>query len=266
MANIEKNFFAELGIYIWETLKNHYNRRKKFWNRFFKITLALFFAVVLLDRVVMPIIVKHAWDMKVPEVVGLTVEEAQAKLKKADLGLKIVSQIYDPNQPQGIILSQMPEPRSTVKRDRAVRVQISKEADMTYVPELNGVSLRQAEISLADWGLSIGELAWQFSDTLPENFVVASLPEVGTRIPYGTPINLIVNKSPSADSVDVPYVVGKYMEEGVKILTEAGLKVREIKMKKEEDKIPGVIQKQSLEPDTRVPRETEITIEVSKSD
>lgn len=266
MANIEKSFFAELGNYIRETLKNHYYRHKTFWNRFLKIALALFFSVVLLDRVVMPIVVKHAWDMKVPEVVGLTVEEAQAKLKKANLGLKIVSQIYDPNQPQGIILSQMPEPYSTVKRDRAVRVQISKEADMTYVPELSGVSLRQAEISLADWGLTIGELAWQYADSLPDNFVVATLPEVGTKVPYGTSINLIVNKSPTADSVEVPYVVGKYMDEGVKMLTDAGLKIQEIKMKKEEEQIPGIILRQSLEADTKVLRDTEIEIEVSKSD
>ena len=266
MANIEKGFFAELGKYIWETLKNHYYRRQKFWNKFLKISLALFFVVILMDRVVMPIIVKHAWDIKVPQVVGLTVEEAQAKLKKADLGLKIVSQIYDPNQPQGIILSQMPEPYSTVKRDRAVRVQISKEADMTYVPELNGVSLRQAEISLADWGLAMGEVAWQYSDSLPDNFVVASLPEVGTRVSYGTAINLMVNKSPTADSVEVPYVVGKYMDEGIKMLTDAGLKIKEIKMKKEEEQIPGIILKQSLEADTKVLRDTEIEIEVSKSD
>jgi len=266
MANIEKGFFAELGNHIWDGLKNHYYRHKVFWNRSLKIALGLFFAVILMDRVVMPIIVKHAWDMRVPEVVGLTVEEAQAKLKKADLRLKIVSQIYDSNQPQGIILSQMPEPRSMVKRYRAVRVQISKEADMTYVPELSGVSLRQAEISLADWGLTLGELAWQRSDTLPDNFVVATLPEVGTRVSYGTAVNLMVNKSPTSDSVEVPYVVGKYMEEGVKMLTEAGLKVEKIKMKEEKEQIPGIILKQSLEADTKVLRDTEIEIEVSKSD
>jgi len=266
MADIDKNFFEVLGKYIRDSLKNHYHRHKRFWNRLLKIGLALFFVVILTDRVVMPIIVKHAWDIKVPEVVGLTIEQAQTKLKKADLGLKIVSQIYNPSQLQGIILSQIPEPNSKVKRNREVRVQISKEADMTYVPELSGVSLRQAEISLADWGLTVGELAWQYADTLPENFVVASLPEVGTRVPYGTAINLIVNKSPASDSVEVPYVVGKYMDEGVKILTDAGLKVEKIKMKEEKEQIPGIILEQSLEADTKVPRDSEIEIEVSKTD
>ena len=266
MANIDKNFLEELGKYLWGSLKNHYSQHKRFWSKFFKISLALFFVVILTDRVVMPIIVKHAWDIKVPEVVGLTVEQAQAKLKKADLGLKIVSQIYNPSQPEGIILSQMPEPHSKVKRNRAVRVQISKEADMTYVPELSGVSLRQAEISLADWGLTVGELAWQYADSLPDNFVVATLPEVGTRVPYGTAINLIVNKSPASDSIEVPDVVGKYMDEGVKILSDAGLKLKEIKMKEEKEQIPGIILKQSLEADTKVLRDTEIEIEVSKSE
>jgi len=112
----------------------------------------------------------------------------------------------------------------------------------------------------------VGELAWQYSDTLPDNFVVATLPEVGTRIPYGTAINLMVNKSPTADSVEVPYVVGKYMDEGVKMLTDAGLKIKEIKMKKEEEQIPGIILEQSLEADTKVLRDTEIEIEVSKTD
>lgn len=266
MANIEKNFFEELGRHIWESLKNHYYRHKAFWNKFFKVGLVLVFAIILVDRVLMPILVRHGWETKVPDVSGLTVEEALEKLKKNDLGLRIVSQIYNPSQKEGVILSQSPEPYSKVKRKRAVRVQISKEADMTYVPELSGVSLRQAEISLADWGLTMGEISWQSSDTLPEDYVVASFPEAGTRVAYGTSVRLMVNKSQESDEVEVPYVVGKYVEEGVKIIAEAGLKLKEIKMKEEKDQIPGIILKQSLEPDTKVPRDTEIEIEVSKSD
>ncbi len=266
MANIDKNFFEEWGKHIGESLKNHYNRHKIFWSKFFKIGLALLFAVILVDRVLMPILVRHGWEIKVPDVTGLTVEQAQEKLKKNDLGLKIVSQIYHPSQPQGIILSQSPESHSKVKRKRVVRVQISKEADMTYIPELSGVSLRQAEISLADWGLTMGEITWQSSDTLPENYVIQSFPEAGTRVAYGTSVRLMVNKSEVSDEVEVPYVVGKYVEEGVKIIAEAGLKLKEIKMKEEKDQIPGIILKQSLEPDTKVPRDTEIEIEVSKSD
>lgn len=68
-------------------------------------------------------------EVSMPNVVGLTVEEAKNKIKNAGLKFEIDKEITDENKPNNTVLSQEPkyiETFNTVKKGSIVKVIINK--------------------------------------------------------------------------------------------------------------------------------------------
>jgi len=83
--------------------------------------------LLLMDRIVMPWLVRKNQQIEVPDVVEMTLFEADSALAAAGLTLMETAQEYDPFIPPGMILSQNPEAGAMVKgKGRWVRVVISK--------------------------------------------------------------------------------------------------------------------------------------------
>ena len=192
------------------------------------IFVVLFLFLLLVDRVIMPAAVHSGRVCILPDIIGLSLEEAEEVLQERDLSLRVLAEEYNPLRPPGIILSQNPAPQSKVKRGRVVKVVVSKGEKMVLVPDLKGVSLRQAEIMLHEKGLEAGEINWVASDTFPQNVVVAGSPSFGLSVPVGMSVNLEVSLGRSPDQVATPDLAGKSLEEANSILKELGLGIGEV--------------------------------------
>ncbi len=64
------------------------------------------------------------------------------------------------------------------------------------VPDLVGVTLTTAQNTLSALKLSVGNITYEFSATVPENQVIAQDPAPGTRVSWFSIINLVVSKGP----------------------------------------------------------------------
>jgi beta-lactam-binding protein with PASTA domain len=188
----------------------------------------LFLFLLLVDRVIMPAAVHSGRVCVLPDVTELSLEEAEQVLQERDLSLKVLAEEYNPLTPPGIILSQNPPPQSKVKEGRVVKVVVSKGEKMVLVPDLKGVSLRQAEIMLHEKGLAAGEINWVASDTFPQDVVVAGSPSFGLSVPVGMSVNLEVSLGSSPDTVATPNLSGTSLEKAKSILKELGLEIGEV--------------------------------------
>ena len=224
------------------------------------------FLYIILNDLVMPIITRHGQEFPLPNIVGMTVDQAAPVLKEADIVLEVMSQQYHPDKPTGTILSQLPTGGTMVKSGRAIKVVTSLGTKDVIVPGVSFCSIRQAEGKLDAVGLRLGSIKWEYSDSVPQKAVIFSFPESLTVVPYGSPINFMVSRGPRPTTVTVPRLVGKSLDEAMKILDEKGLLLGEVKRVVDERYLPETVLEQSQEAGTELMTGEAIDLVVSSTD
>ncbi|MEA3296287.1 MAG: PASTA domain-containing protein [candidate division Zixibacteria bacterium] len=218
---------------------------------------------LLVNSIVMPIVTRHGSEFPLPDFTGQRLIEARLTLDDLGLRHEIASQEYSPGKEQGLILGQFPISGTKVKRGRAIKFVVSLGQKLVPIPQVAGLSVRQAMLDLETSGLLLGEIAWAFSDTLPEKVVVFSYPATETEIPLGSPVNLMVNRGRSADFTYVPRVVGLTLNEASVRLESKSLRMGVITYRLVEDYLPETVLEQSESEGTEVDNGTEIDLVVS---
>ncbi len=228
--------------------------------------LSLLILYLIVDNIVMPILTRHGSEFELPDFTGRSFVEAQVTLKDLDLNFEISSEEYSPGEEKGVILNQFPLPGTPVKADRTIKFVLSLGQKMLPIPDLAGLSVRQAILNLETAKLELGEIAWAFSDTLPERVVVFSYPAAGTEIPLGSPVNLMVNRGRASNFTYMPKVIGLTLDEATKRIEEKLLKVGIITPRWDENFLPETVLEQSEEEGTELDVGTEIDLVVSTTE
>ncbi|UCD63222.1 MAG: PASTA domain-containing protein [Candidatus Zixiibacteriota bacterium] len=232
----------------------------------FRVILPLLIILVLVlivDDIIMPMITRHGDEFPLPDFAGLTLVEAQLLLSELDLEYEVSSEEFSPGQERGIILNQFPVADTRVKSGRVVKFVVSLGQKMVPVPELAGLSVRQAMLDLETSKMQLGEIAWAFSDTLPEKVVVFSYPAAGTEIPLGSPVNLMVNRGRASNFTYMPKVIGLTLDEAGKRLEDKLLRVGIVTHRQDENYLPETVLEQSEAEGTELDVGTEIDLVVS---
>ena len=129
----------------------------------------------------------------VPDLAGQTQSEAEAALKTAGLGTKVISN-YDPDSPKGQVYAQAPAQGTIVAPGTVVSIHISKgpaPAPATVgVPNVIGQTQAKATTTLQDLGfvVSVSQLA---SGTAGQ--VVGQAPASGSQEPKGSTVSIVVS-------------------------------------------------------------------------
>jgi serine/threonine-protein kinase len=241
------------------------------WGRFLYFYLlvpfaCLLFVYLLLDNMIMPIITRHGSEFALMDVTGKTQDAAADILEEAGLGMEISAQEYRSDKPAGTILSQYPAAGSKIKSGRIIKVSISSGTRDVAIPTLAGFTIRQARLNIEASGLVLGDIAWTYSDSLPESVVVFSYPAAGTTIPVGATVNLMVNRGQLQGTILMPDLVGKTLDEAKKALEDVKLKLGNVRLKKNPNFLPETVLEQSVEADTELEMGDEIDLVISTTD
>lgn len=232
------------------------------------ILIPLFCAVVVwlvIDNLVMPTITRHNTEFPLPDCVGQRTIEAAFTLEELGLKHEVASQEYSPGKAQGIILAQFPVSGTKVKEGRTVKFIVSMGQKLVFIPETAGKSVRQAILDLETAGLVLGEIAWAFSDTLPERVVVFSYPAAASEIPLGSAVNLMVNHGRASTFTYMPGICGVTLDEAQKRLADKDLKVGVITYRTDENYLPETVLEQSEPEGSELDIGTEIDLVVSST-
>jgi len=142
-------------------------------------------------------------DVQVPAIVGLSSAEAERILKAAGLVLSVTQEVYDTNVPAGHIVTQEPVAGRTVKQGRPIEVRVSLGRQVLEVPDVTGMTPREARLTLTQAGFVLGEEREAYDPNAPVNAVVEQSPEPGTAVEIGTAVNLVINRGQEV----LPHVV-----------------------------------------------------------
>ncbi|SYZ74498.1 putative Serine/threonine-protein kinase Sps [Candidatus Zixiibacteriota bacterium] len=221
---------------------------------------------LLLNNVAMPLFTRHGFEKTLPDLVGKNIDIARQLLNAEGLETEVSKQEYHSDQPEGTIISQYPPAGTMVKSGRIIKLAVSTGKQMVTVPSLAGYSIRQAKLYIEAAGLSQGEIAWTYSDSLPEQVVVFSYPAVGTEVPSGTSINLMVNRGKLAGTIYMPKVIGLQLEDARKVIEGMGLKVGVVSQVRNDNFLPETVMQQSVEENTELEPGEEIDLVVSATE
>jgi len=227
---------------------------------------SLFVFYLLMDNIVMPLITRHGTEFELPEITGYQLQDAEHVLDLVGLGIEVTSEEYHADKDEGTVLSQYPQAGTKVKSGRIIKVVTSIGQKSVKVPQLAGFSVRQAKLNIEGSGLVLGDIAWTFSDSLPERVVVFSYPASGTEIPYGSPVNLMVNRGRLSGIVFMPKLVGRSLDEARSLLDAAELKIGLIKYIRDENYLPETVLEQSVEEAVELEVGEEIDLIVSTTE
>ncbi len=202
------------------------------------VLLAVF---VMVNYVVLPLYVNHAGRVSVPAVVGTTREEAYRTLEGAGLRVVEAESRPDPNHPPGVVVQQIPPPQAIVKEGRHVYLTMSGGEVQVPVPSLRGRSLRDARFALERYGLTLGQVAYDTSDTYPENTIIYQSVAADGRVPKGSSISVRVSAGRAVSDARAPLVIGRTVSEAEKILASSGLRVGQITYQQSFDLLPNTV-------------------------
>lgn len=220
----------------------------------------------IMNSMVMPIVTRHGEEYKLPEFTNQRLIDVQFNLSDLKLKYKITSEEYSPGVEKGIILNQFPTAGTKIKEGRVIKFVISKGQKMVPIPNLAGLSVRQAILNLETANLELGEIAWAFSDTLPEKVIVFSYPEAGFEIPMGTTVNLMVNRGRASNFTYMPKVTGLTIDEAIKMIELKALKVGIVTPRRDENYLPETVLEQSEDEGTELDVGTEIDLVISTTE
>jgi serine/threonine protein kinase/beta-lactam-binding protein with PASTA domain len=132
-------------------------------------------------------------EVTVPDVVGKPVEAARTILTGQNLRVS-VSEVFNDTVPVGSVVSQYPEAGAVVKEQRTVTLVVSKGGEVTVVPDLRGLSRRDAELQLKNAGLVLGRVDEQYDANAPVGTVISQNPRPPAQINKNTAVDIVISK------------------------------------------------------------------------
>ncbi len=170
----------------------------------------------------------HGKSIIVPDFNGMTFEQAIHDADLHELKVVLSDSVHFQDKPKGVVISQYPEANAKVKPERTVYLIVNGyNNENVPMPDLRGISLRQAYSDAELYGLKIGKLVYvpDISTTVLEQRYKNKIIEPQTLIPKGSYIDLVIGKGESNEKTSVVCVIGKSIEEAKSILALSSLNI-----------------------------------------
>lgn len=197
----------------------------------------------------------------VPEIIGLSEEEAK-KLVDAE-GLKFVTTTESSDKPAGVVINCYPYPGTEVDRSEndEVRALISSGPRVSVIPNLIEIEFEAAKQYLKDYNLKLGNVSYEFSDTIDKGKVCEQSPKPDTPIENNNIVDLVISKGSENKLTKVPDLINKNLDEAEELLSAAKLKLGTVtKIKTEDELLDGIVTVQSVEAGKEVSENSNINI------
>lgn len=226
------------------------------------VLISIFFYIAL------PIITRHGEAIFVPNLFGLTVDEANSELLKQKLRCELVpSSIYKSKYPVNSILEQHPRAGATVKKNRTIYLTINtNNPKYVSMPNLLNNTIRNAYMVLKSNCLILGKI--EYVQDIAHNGVLEQYYEddkisPGKNIEIGSSIGLLVGVNSSKTTVTVPAIFNNTLEEIELLLLSNNMRLGNVVYEDSTRHIPGSIISQNPLPKEIVTLGTKVDIHIA---
>ena len=139
-------------------------------------------------------------EVEMVSVIEKEYREAYVAITELGLNMATPVYVYDENVTKGYIVSQDPAAGTVVSPGHTVNVTVSKgpEIPMVTMISLEGSTVDQAKLQIEELKLAFGEITYEIDMSLPGTVLGQSI-AVGTEIPEGSLVDLIISMGPVED-------------------------------------------------------------------
>lgn len=202
-------------------------------------------------------------EISVPDVTGKQLDIARTIIINQNLRVTI-AEAFNDKVPSGYVISQNPEAGSIVKEQRSITLVISKGTEINVVPELRGLTRRDAELQLKNAGLLLGRVDEQYSNDTPSDTVISQSPRPTAQVNKNTAVDLIISKGPSPKKLILPDFRGMPLSAVSTQIDSLKLKLGTPNEAPSDKYQAGVISAQNPPPGTEIMEGSTVDITVSK--
>ena len=202
-------------------------------------------------------------DVLIPDLTGLTVEEAKTKVEESKIQIEVKEERYDTEVEEGKIISQDPIYRENykIKEKTTINVIVSLGQKIVKVPKVVGKTQEEAVELLENEDLIV-VIAEEPSKKIEAGYVISQDVPENTEVGAGSTVTITV--STGVEESLVPNVVGRTEAEAKKLIEEAGLTLATVLNSEDTTKDNGIVLKQSVDAGETVEKGSKITITVNK--
>jgi serine/threonine-protein kinase len=155
-------------------------------------------------------------QVNVPRVIGLTQDQARAKLADAGFTVGAPKYGYSSKVAANRVISQDPAPDDLADKGATVTITLSRGSHPTQVPYVIGQSRAQAQAAMVQAHLK--PIFTKVQSDQPKGTVTETKPGSGQQVPRGTPVTISIAEGPQK----VPDVVGLMQDQAIQKLKDAG--------------------------------------------
>lgn len=201
--------------------------------------------------------------VKVPNVVGMTEDEAKKTLNKKGLGFKVVAREESKKYEEGTVSKQKTEAGKRVAKNTTIQVVVSSGliGDEITVPDVSNMSESEAQKALEDAGFEKITSDFAYSDSVAEGDVIGTTPAANAKATKDTEIVMKVSKG--SEKKTVPNVVGQQDGDAQNAITAAGLTVGTVTYEYYDDVPKGQVVSQTVAGGKKVAPGTSVGLTIS---
>ncbi|MGH3716792.1 MAG: PASTA domain-containing protein, partial [Micromonosporaceae bacterium] len=197
--------------------------------------LAVFALVALVTGLILS---SNQPDVKVPDVKGKKVAEAEQTIRAAKLRPK--QDTVFGNCAKGTVIKQNPAANIKVEENSTVNLTICKGPRPVTITDVTNMNKDDAEAALKKQKL-VPEIIYK-DGSEDEHQVISTDPSPGTQVDEGSKVKVYVSKG---NMITVPNVVGSTQADAERLLREKGFAVTTVYRDKEDDEEAGKVVEQN---------------------
>ena len=165
-------------------------------------------------------------SIKVPDLKGDTLEEAQSALNALGLGIQNAGTTSSDTYPKGQIVSQTPDAESAVEAHTTIEVIVSSGQGEAAISSVVGMDETTAYNTLSNAGF-VPVKEYAYDNTVEQGIVISQSPDGGALGKEGDSVKIVISRGPESAAgttgISVPKITGQTEEAARAALTAAGL-------------------------------------------
>jgi beta-lactam-binding protein with PASTA domain len=173
------------------------------------------------------LLTRHGKYLRVPDVKGKNLLEAVKYLEDEGFEVLVQDSVYYDTIPALTILKQFPDPDATVKVNRTIYLTVNRlTAPVISMPNLLGMSFRNAELELRARGLKLGDTTYVpdiAKNAVKDQRIDGVSIRPGSDVPMGTVVSLVLGAGVGMEQMPVPDLFGMTYGEAQAMLEATGI-------------------------------------------
>lgn len=226
-------------------------------------TAAAFVSGLVLFNLGMLAFVRSGAETKVPDLVGLDVAAARLSLEESGFTAVVDREEHSADFGEGRVLEHRPAAGKVLRKGRKVWLTVSLGVRKATVPNLVGLSYRQAGIVLGQEDLGVGGVSRLHHASVSRGTVIAQDPPAGAATTEGSRVDLLVSLGATPDSFVLPDFTGRPARDVEALLQRHGIRLGEKTVLIDRSVLPSTVLEHDPPSGSRVESGEEVHLVVS---